>query len=121
MSGSGRHLARVSAVQALYQWAITGQGAGEIEESFIPNQKLEGKYLAYFQKLIVEIPKNIDEIDALIAPHVNRDIEIVNIGMSDQSTFQVKKKCIKCEDIGIYSLDIDLNLENEIIKKCTLS
>ncbi len=79
MARSGRHLARRCAVQALYQWGVTGQSSQDIEPSFIKNENLSDRHLEYFQSLIKNIPDKIDLIDGQIAPHLDRDIEKIDL------------------------------------------
>jgi N utilization substance protein B len=74
MATSGRHLARRNAVQALYQWDITGQEASRINSDFIHDERLKGRYREYFEKMILEIPQNIEEIDGIIAAQTDRPI-----------------------------------------------
>ena len=59
MSSGSRHLARRSAVQALYQWELTGQSAAEIEPGFISDDAYSGVNRDYFLQLIENIPANI--------------------------------------------------------------
>ena len=75
MATSGRHLARRSAVQALYQWDMTGQEASNINSNFIHDERLKGRYREYFEKMITEVPKNIEKIDGVIATHADRPVE----------------------------------------------
>lgn len=79
MARSGRHLARRCAVQALYQWQMTKQSPEQIVETFIGNQNLQGKHKDYFLSLINIIPNRISDIDGLIAPHLDRDQEKVDL------------------------------------------
>ena len=74
----GRRLARRSAVQALYQWEITGQDPGEIESSFIVNKALKERHLEYFRRMIREIPAHVEELDASLAPFLDRPLEKVD-------------------------------------------
>lgn len=74
MATSGRHLARRNAVQALYQWDMTGQDASTIKSRFIFDERLKGRYLDYFDTLIREIPAHIEEIDAVIERHADRPV-----------------------------------------------
>ncbi len=78
MPVSGRHLARRCAVQALYQWSITGQPADEIESSFIHNSKLKGKHLDYFRQLIKQIPLKVDQLDEHLTKCVDRDLNRID-------------------------------------------
>lgn len=79
MAVSGRHLARRCAVQALYQWQVTGQVFSDIESSFIKNKRLTGRYLDYFLTLIRNIPVHAEAIDQLISPHLDRKLETVDL------------------------------------------
>ncbi len=79
MAKSGRRLARRCAVQALYQWRMTGQAPSEIRESFIANENLTGKHLDYFLLLIERIPARIEEIDERIKARLDRDPEKVDL------------------------------------------
>ena len=79
MARSGRHLARRSAVQALYQWAMTEQPVEEIESTFIHNENLSGKHKDYFDTLINVIPVHVETIDQLIEPHLDRNAEKVDL------------------------------------------
>ena len=81
MAGSGRHLARRCASQALYQWIVTGQRSSEIEGSFIRNERLKGKHLEFFHYLIQQIPEKVEELDSRIVPHLDRAIEKVEKAM----------------------------------------
>ncbi len=75
MATSGRHLARRNAAQALYQWDMTGQDASSINSNFIHDERLQGRYREYFEKLIKEIPENIEKLDEVIALHADRPVE----------------------------------------------
>lgn len=79
MGGSSRYLARSSAVQALYQWELTGQKLEDIEQSFIPNKNLKGAHLEYFRTLISQIPRRCEEIDSALSPYHNRDQDKVDL------------------------------------------
>lgn len=66
-------------VQALYQWRVTGQAAEEIGANFIRDEDLREEQLAYFSELIAAIPARIERIDGLIAGHLDRAVEQVDI------------------------------------------
>ena len=79
MAKSDRRLARRCAVQALYQWRMTGQAPSQIRQNFIANENLSGQHLDYFLLLIDRIPACIEKIDALIKPHLDRDPDRVDV------------------------------------------
>ena len=78
MARSGRHLARRCVVQALYQWQMTGQRPDQIIGTFIGNENLTGRHRDWFLSLVDSIPVYIDDIDALIEPHLDRSRERVD-------------------------------------------
>lgn len=77
MKTSGRRLARRCAVQALYQWDMTGRPAA-IKEDFIDNPALTGAYRDYFDLLLEAVPAKQAELDALLAPLLDRAIDKVD-------------------------------------------
>ena len=70
----GRHKARRSAVQALYQWQLTRQAPAEIERDFLADDSLKDADLDYFQHLVREIPAHIPGLDKHLAPYIDRGI-----------------------------------------------
>ena len=78
MARSSRHLARRCAVQALYQWDVTGQPSTDIEANFIKNEQLSGKHRDYFVRIIENIPMRVEQIDKLLSPFLDRDLEKID-------------------------------------------
>lgn len=77
MAGN-RHLARRNAVQALYQWDLTGQAIRDIESHFIADHAFEGIDVHYFRELIRGVPLHSAELDAQLAPHLDRELAAVD-------------------------------------------
>lgn len=73
-----RSLARHKAVQALYQWQVSQQDAGSIDAQFHEDQDLRKVDVAYFQELLHQIPKHLGELDAGIAPLLDRGLSEVD-------------------------------------------
>ncbi len=90
-----RQLARQRALQALYQWQLTGQSAGDIESQFLPSapeqppeappaiepdRELEDAVamsdvdIALFRELLHGVLERLEDWDAEIGPHLNRSI-----------------------------------------------
>lgn len=67
-----RSRARQAAIQALYQWQVTGQPHQDIGRLFLRDEEEGGVDEAYFAELIREIPLHAEEIDDLLAPHLDR-------------------------------------------------
>ena len=73
-----RSLARHKAVQALYQWQVSRQDANSIDAQFHEDQNLRKVDIAYFQELLHQIPQHLDELDAEIAPLLDRGLSEVD-------------------------------------------
>ena len=78
MSANPRSLARSRALQALYQWQMTGQSVGDIEAQFLTEQEMEGVDKEYFAALLHEVPANLHAFDAHLKPFLDRAIESVD-------------------------------------------
>lgn len=77
MKGSAtraRVRARRSAVQALYQWQLTGQAPAEIVDEFVAERDLVDVDLAHFRRLICDIPGRLAELEGLLRSYVDRDL-----------------------------------------------
>lgn len=73
--------ARKAAVQAIYQWQITGQNLNLIEQYFIDEQFfVEGEDVqrAYFSELFHGVPQNLIAIDELLSGFVDREVDAVD-------------------------------------------
>lgn len=103
MASSGRHLARRNAVQALYQWDMTGQSASSIKSSFIYDDRLTGRYQEYFETLIKEIPVNIDSIDATIAEYADRPVNKLD---------PLEKSILR---VGVYELTYQIDVPQNVV------
>jgi N utilization substance protein B len=71
-------MARRAAVQALYQWQLTGRSADALEQQFILGQKMDEVDLEYFNLLLREIPKHQDALDGHLQPHLDRKLNEVD-------------------------------------------
>jgi transcription antitermination protein NusB len=70
--------ARKAAVQALYQWQMTGQNLNEIERQFGEEDRLKDAQKSYFKELLHEIPAQLISIDAALAEFVDRAVDAVD-------------------------------------------
>lgn len=103
MAGSSRHQARQAAVQALYQWDLTEQDPEEILEHFILQHDLEGADRVYFYNLVRGVPLYHQEINAQIAPFLDRDMESVD---------PVERSILR---IGAYELEYQPEIPSKVI------
>jgi len=77
-SHSGRSRARRYAVQALYEWQVSGNDLRDIEAEFLASQDMAKVDVAYFQELLHQVPACLDALDAHLAPLLDRPIREVD-------------------------------------------
>ena len=73
-----RARSRRRALQALYQWQITGQSAKTIAEQFFEEQDMSIADKDYFRDLLNGVEREKDELDAGLQPLLDRPIEQVD-------------------------------------------
>jgi len=73
-----RGWARRCAVQALYQWQLTGEDLTLIETRFLADQDLGKADPAYFRELVQQIPARAEEIDTVLTPFLDRPMPQVD-------------------------------------------
>ena len=71
-SGRARSLSRRLALQALYQWQMTGQEPGLIAAQFLADEDLGKADPDYFHELLHQVPVRAAEIDAALEPFLDR-------------------------------------------------
>jgi N utilization substance protein B len=74
-----RRRARRRALQAIYQWQITGQEASEILLQFRAVQDMKGVDEAYFEKLLFGVTAARDEIEEKLQPFLDRPMSQVDL------------------------------------------
>jgi N utilization substance protein B len=79
MNVNARRKARHYALQALYQWQVSGTPPKEIEEQFIANQIDKKIDLDYFKELINKIPENSPAIDVEMSAFLKRPINELDV------------------------------------------
>lgn len=87
-----RHKARHFALQAVYQWQMTGDRAAEIEKQFLEEQPIRGADLEYFHDLVSGIIANSDHLDEIFVPYISRplkDLDEVDKAILRLSTFEL--------------------------------
>ena len=70
--------ARKCAVQALYQWQMSGESLTRIETYFLEEEHLKGAQKTYFTELFHGVPKQLANIDAALAEFVDRPVEKID-------------------------------------------
>jgi N utilization substance protein B len=69
-----RSKARRCALQAIYQWQVAGGLIGEVEAQFLADQDLSRADVDYFSELVRCIPTHAAELDAHLAPFLDRPV-----------------------------------------------
>jgi N utilization substance protein B len=72
-----RHKARHYAMQALYQWHVSRNALQQIENQFRAEYDFSQVDIEFFQELLHNIPAQLNDIDALFAPHLDRPVKEV--------------------------------------------
>jgi N utilization substance protein B len=75
---AARSRARRRATQALYAWQMSGNAMKDVIEEFRHEQDMEIADLDYFEDLLRGVDKHCKEIDANLAPFLDRDIAQVD-------------------------------------------
>jgi N utilization substance protein B len=70
--------ARKAAVQALYQWQMTGQNLSEIERQFLEEERLKDAQKSYFTELFYGVPKNLEQLDLALTEFVDRPVDSID-------------------------------------------
>lgn len=87
-----RHKARHFALQAVYQWQLTGYSPTEIEKQFLEDQPVQGADLEYFHDLVTGVINNVSELDGIFAPFLSRpldDLDQVDKALLRVATFEL--------------------------------
>jgi len=75
-----RRKARRALVQAVYQWQMAGGTSAEIEAEYTANGSLDKADQVFFHELLGGVLRHTAEIDALLAPVIDRTIsELTNV------------------------------------------
>jgi len=75
---SAKTNARKCAVQALYQWQMTGESLARIEMNFLEEELLKGAQKNYFTEIFYGVPKQLKAIDEVLAEFVDRPVEKID-------------------------------------------
>ncbi|VAW90257.1 Transcription termination protein NusB [hydrothermal vent metagenome] len=70
-----RSQARRCAVQALYQWQLTGTDVAEVAAQILEDKDVKKVDSSYFRGLLSGVVKQVDKMDALLTPTLDRSIE----------------------------------------------
>jgi len=74
-----RKRARRRALQAIYQWQMTGQDAGDILRQFRAVQDMNGVDEQYFENLLRGISSSQESLDGELQPFLDRPFDQVDL------------------------------------------
>ena len=74
-SPAARRKARRFALQALYQWQVSGSGLGDIEAEFRPDNDMSKVDDEYFHDILHGVPKEKSVLDEKIQPFLDRRLD----------------------------------------------
>lgn len=92
---AARRKAREYVVQAVYQWQMTGNPLNDIEAQYLITMNEKKVDILYFQELFNGVLTGLTNIDALIEPNLDRDLEEIDPierGILRISTFELQKR-----------------------------
>ncbi len=95
--------ARKCAVQALYQWQMTGHNLNEIERHFLEDERLKGAQRSYFDEIFRGVPKQLDVIDQALSEFVDRPVDKID---------PVERAILR---IGVYELINRLDIPYRVV------
>lgn len=75
---NGKRRARKLALQALYQWLLSGTDLYDIEAQFRVMNNMDKVDVEYFTRLLHGIPAHIDALESSISPFIDREISGLN-------------------------------------------
>lgn len=73
-----RTRARRLAMQALYQWDLSGNNLSDIEVQFLEDEDFSKADQDYFHELLHQVPARLDEVEAAFAPYLDRPVNEID-------------------------------------------
>lgn len=70
VSRQARAKARRLALQALYQWDLSGNNLGDIDQQFQESEEYSGVDAAYFEELLHQVPAQLDRVESGLVAHM---------------------------------------------------
>lgn len=99
----GRSKSRKCAVQALYQWQMTGQDVERIDEHYVLEHNMDEVDVKYFQELLHQVPLRLHELDDHMIPLLDRPLYDVD---------PVERAILR---IGVYELEFRKDIPFRVV------
>lgn len=74
----GRHWARRLALQAIYQWQLTGNDLADIEAQFAQDPNAPRADFPYFQEILHGVPAHVGELDPVLEAVASRRMDQID-------------------------------------------
>ena len=74
-----RRRARRRALQAIYQWHMTGQEPAEVLRQFLEIQDMKGVDVEHFERLLRGVGEHAESLDAELQPFLDRSIDQLEV------------------------------------------
>jgi len=78
MSASPKSTARKVALQALYQWQMTGDRLVDIQHQMEKNPELGKFHKSYFEVIFFGVVEKLEEVDVLVSKYTDRGMEKID-------------------------------------------
>ncbi|HEY9136108.1 MAG TPA: transcription antitermination factor NusB [Pseudomonadales bacterium] len=97
VSPSARRKARRFALQALYQWQMTGNDLNKIELQFHDDNNMRKTDVEYFHELLHKVPANLEKLDVELEPFL--DIKKEELGNVELAALRIStyELCMRIE------------------------
>ncbi|MBX2857389.1 MAG: transcription antitermination factor NusB [Cellvibrionaceae bacterium] len=96
ISAATRSRARVFAMQAIYQWQMTGNPIHLIEAGFHADNDMSKVDTDYFQQIVRGVPSQVAELDSLFQPYLRtlrlEKLDPVTKALLRQACFEFKSR-----------------------------
>jgi len=73
-----RTRARRFAMQALYQWDLSGNNLSSIEVQFLEDEDFSKADKDYFHELLHQVPARLDEVEEAFTPYLDRPLKEID-------------------------------------------
>lgn len=90
-----RRNARQCALQAIYQWQLSGTPITEIETQFVKFHVTKKTDLEYFKEVILGVAKHQHELDNYISPFIERsihEVDPIELAILRIATYELAKR-----------------------------
>ena len=95
VSHKARHQARKFAVQAIYQWQLTGDDVNEILVQYLVDMNAKRNDVDYFRELVLAVAQRATHLDELFIKYLDRpldDIGPIELAILRMATYELNDR-----------------------------